>query len=178
MGCSRHHRFANTMIEQLSKINRTVNRALLFIAGLFLLGMCALTCANILLRTTWMPIRGTFELMGYFGAIVTTFALGYTQLRRGHISVDVLVSSFSTKARKILTAVNHCICVVFFSLAAWQLFKKAATLFSTGEVTETLRIVYYPFTIAVAVGCLALVLELVVSLLQMIYRQPAGEDPS
>jgi hypothetical protein len=57
--------------------------------------------------------------------------------------------------------------VVFFSLAVWQLSKKAATLMRTGEVTETLRIVYYPFTIAVAVGCLALVLELVVSLLQM-----------
>lgn len=154
------------MVDWLQKINRTLNRLLVFIGGLFLLAMCALTCANILLRTTWMPIRGTFELMGYFGAVVTTFALGYTQMRRGHISVDVLVSSFSKKTRSLLTAANHSICVVFFSLAAWQLLKKAATLLRTGEVTETLRIVYYPFTVAVAVGCLALVLELVVSLLK------------
>lgn len=156
-----------TMIERLVKINQNLNRLLIFVGGLFLIGMCALTCANIFLRTTWVPIRGTFELMGYFGAVVTTFALGYTQMRRGHISVDVLVNSFSKKVRTLLTAANHSICVIFFSLAAWQLLKKAATLLRTGEVTETLRIVYYPFTIAVAVGCLALVLELVVSLAMM-----------
>ncbi len=114
--------------------------------------------------------------MGYFGAVVATFALGYTQMRRGHISVDVLVNSFSKKTRRLLTVVNHSICVVFFSLAAWQLLNKAATLFRTGEVTETLRIVYYPFTIAVAVGCLALVLELAVSLLKLVL--PEKKEPS
>ena len=155
------------MIERLININENLNRVLLFVAGLFLLGMCGLTCANILLRTTWVPIRGTFELMGYFGAVVTTFALGYTQMRRGHIAVDVLVISFSERIRKLLTVVNHSICVLFFSLAAWQLLIKAATLMRTGEVTETLRIIYYPFTVAVALGCLALVLELVISFLRM-----------
>ena len=162
------------MIEWLSKINQYVNRLLIFVGGLFLIGMCVLTCANIFLRTVWMPIRGTFELMGFFGAVVTTFALAYTQMRRGHISVDVLVNSFSQKVRTQLTAANHMLCVVFFSLASWQLMEKAATLFRTGEVTETLRIVYYPFTIAVAVGCLALVLELVVSLLMMTRSQQGG----
>ena len=164
------------MLDRLLKINERLNRALLFIGGLFLLGMCALTCVNIVMRTTWIPIRGTFELMGYFGAVVATFALGYTQMRRGHISVDVLVNSFSKKTRRLLTVVNHSICVVFFSLAAWQLLNKAATLFRTGEVTETLRIVYYPFTIAVAVGCLALVLELAVSLLKLVL--PEKKEPS
>ena len=95
-------------------------------------------------------------------------------MRRGHISVDVLVNSFSKKARTLLTAANNSICVIFFSLAAWQMMVKAATLFRTGEVTETLRIVYYPFTIAVAVGCLALVLELVVGLLTMTRSQKGG----
>ena len=164
------------MLDWLVKTNQYLNRLLLFVAGLFLLGMCGLTCANILLRTTWMPIRGTFELMGYFGAVVTTFALGYTQMRRGHISVDILVNSFSKSTRKVLTAVNNTICVLFFSLAAWQLFKKAVTLMRTGEVTETLRIIYYPFTIAVALGCLALVLELVVSLLGMLAPKKKGSS--
>ena len=164
------------MIDRLVKINQFLNRVLLFFGGLFLVGMCALTCANILLRTAWIPIRGTFELMGYFGAVVATFALSYTQMRRGHISVDILVDSFSQKTRTFLTALNHSVCAVFFSLAAWQLLEKAATLFHTGEVTETLRIVYYPFTVAVSLGCLALVLELVVTLLQMVRPDTEGQS--
>ena len=164
------------MVDRLVKINRYLNRILLFVGGIFLLGMCALTCANIFLRTVWIPIRGTFELMGYFGAVAATFALGYTQMRRGHIAVDILVNSFSPKTRSVLTAVNHAVCALFFSLAAWQLMIKAGTLLRTGEVTETLRIVYYPFTVAVALGCLALVLELVVNLLQMVRPDTEGQS--
>ena len=103
----------------LEKITRYLNRVLMFVGGVFLAAMVILTCANIAARIAWIPIKGTFELMGFFGAVVTTFALAYTQMRRGHISVDVLVNSFSQKVRTLLTAANHLLCVVFFSLASW-----------------------------------------------------------
>ena len=77
-------------MEFLDKLGLYLNRLLMIIAGIFLLGMIALTCANILLRLFWFPVRGTFELMGFFGAIVTAFALGYTQVNKGHIARAVL----------------------------------------------------------------------------------------
>ena len=118
--------------------------------------MILLTCANVFLRLVWMPVGGTFELMGYFGAVVTAFALGYTQIKRGHIAVDIVVLRFSTNTQRILHAVNHLICMAFFIIVSWQVYKYATTLRETGEVTETLQIVYYPFTYAVALGCLIL----------------------
>ena len=36
----------------------------------------------------------------------------------------------------------------------------------TGEVTETLRIIYYPFTYVVAFGCLVLALVMLTDLLK------------
>ena len=59
----------------LDKISNFLNQALLWIAGLFLLAMITITGANIVLRQFGFPIRGTFELMGYFGAIVAALAL-------------------------------------------------------------------------------------------------------
>ena len=111
-------------------------------------------------------MKGTFELMGYFGAIVTAFALGYTQLNKGHIAVDVLINTFSEKTQKLLQVINNAICTVFFAIAAWQIAVKATTLMNTGEVTETLRIIYYPFTYAVAFGCLVLALVMLTDLLK------------
>lgn len=137
----------------LEKINRALNTALIWIAGCFLLVMILLTCANVFLRLIWTPVRGTFELMGYFGAIITAFALAYTQLNRGHIAVDILVLRFSKKTQRILSGINNFLCMIFFALVAWQIAKYATTLLKTGEVTETLRIVYYPFTYGVALGC-------------------------
>ena len=152
----------------LDKISNFLNQALLWIAGLFLLAMIAITGANIVIRLFWLPIRGTFELMGYFGAVVTAFALGYTQIKRGHIAVDIVVLRFSEKVQRILHAVNHLICMAFFSIVTWQVFKYATTLRETGEVTETLQIIYYPFTYAVALGCLIMAFTFLVDFLKSI----------
>jgi len=163
-------------MDLLDKINFYLNRLLTFTGGFFLVVMVLLTCANIFSRNVWIPIKGTFELMGYCGAIVTAFALGVTQVNRGHIAVDVLINRFSARTKKFLQAFNNGICSVFFGIAAWQIAVKATTLMETGEVTETLRIIYYPFTYAVAFGCLVLALVMLTDLLKIFF--PGREDAS
>ena len=158
-------------MSSLEKLNRLVVNLFTFVAGLFLMGMVAITCANIFSRAVWIPIRGTFELMGYAGAIVTAFALGYTQIKKGHIAVDILVGRYSKRSRKFIHIVNAALCMVFFGLAAWQMAVKAGILMKTGEVTETLQVIYYPFTYAVAAGCLVLALTLLTELMRDIWPQ-------
>ena len=105
----------------LDKINEYLNRFLMVVAGLFLLGMIFLTCANVFLRIVWKPVSGTFELMGYFGAVLTAFVLGYTQMKKGHIAIDIVVLGFSKTAQKVLNAINDLICMAFFAIVAWQI---------------------------------------------------------
>ena len=164
-------------MQTLNRINDFLNRLLLWIGGVFLVGMILITCANIFFRIVWVPVRGTFELMGFFGAVVAAFSLGYTQQKKGHIAVDVLINTFSPGTRRILSAVNSFICLVFFGAAAWQLILKAHTLMATGEVTETLRIIYYPFTYAVALGCAVLSLSLLTDLIQALWGNRGEKQP-
>jgi len=159
----------------LNRISDILNRVLVWIAACFLGGMIFITCANILLRLVWAPLRGTFELMGYFGAIVTAFALGYTQIGRAHIAVDILVLRFSKKTQKILSGINYLVCCTFFALVSWQIAKYATTLWETGEVTETLRFAYYPFTYGVSLGCIVLALTLLVDFLKLLFSDREGE---
>jgi len=158
----------------LEKISHALNEVLIWIAGFLLAAMIFLTCANIFLRIVWIPVIGTFELMGYFGAVMTAFALGYTQVRRGHIAVDIVVLGFSKRTQKILNGINCFICMVFFAVVSWRITGYASTLLKTGEITETLRIVYYPFTYGVALGCAVLSLVFLTELLESFY--PKGED--
>ncbi|MBW2030476.1 MAG: TRAP transporter small permease [Deltaproteobacteria bacterium] len=162
-------------MDILEKISNFLNRLLIWIAGVFLAAMILLSCANIFLRIVWMPIRGTYELLGYFGAIVTAFALGYTQQKKGHIAVDILVLGFSRKKRQVLDCVNSALCMVFFGMVAWQISKYATTLFQTGEVTETLRIIYYPFTYGVAFGCCVLSLVFLAEFLKSLIGEKGAE---
>jgi len=158
----------------LDKFSQFLNQVLIWMAGCFLGTMILLTCANIFLRLVWMTVRGTFELMGYFGAVLTAFALGYTQVRRGHIAVDIVVLGFSKKTQNILNAINCIICMVFFAIVSWQIAKYATTLLKSGEVTETLQIIYYPFTYGVALGCAALSLVFLTEFLKSVL--PREED--
>ena len=158
-------------MELLDKISRVLNEILIWIAGFFLVAMILLTSANIFLRLVWTPVKGTFELMGFFGAIVTALALGYTQIKRGHIGIDILVNKFPVKAQRILSGANYFICMIFFSLAGWQVAKWATTLWQTGEVTETLGIIFYPFAYGVALGCIILSFVLLVDFLKMLIEK-------
>ncbi|MFO8164946.1 MAG: TRAP transporter small permease [Desulfatiglandales bacterium] len=161
-------------MEFLDKCSRLLNQILLWFAGISLIIMILLTCSNIFLRLVWIPVKGTFELMGFLGAITTAFALGYTQIKRGHIAIDIVVSSFSKRNQGILNSINYLISALFFVIVSWQIAKYATTLLKSGEITETLRIIYYPFTYGVALGCVALSLVFFVDFLKTVL--PKKED--
>ncbi|MFC1863285.1 TRAP transporter small permease [Thermodesulfobacteriota bacterium] len=152
----------------LDRVSRLLNHILLVIAGLFLTAMIVITCANIFLRIVWAPVVGTFELMGFFGALATALAMGYTQMQRGHIAVDIFIQRFSERTRRILAGVNYIISMFFYIIAGWQITRWAMVLKEEGELTETLRIIFYPFVIGVAFGCFVISLAFLVDLLKTI----------
>jgi TRAP-type C4-dicarboxylate transport system permease small subunit len=162
-------------METFDKITRFLNRMFVLLGGIFLIGMIGLTCANIFLRLVWKPVPGAYELMGYFGALAGAFALGYTQQRRGHIAVDVLIGLMSPGLKRLLSVVNSAVSCGFFVLVAWQVALKARVLMVTGEVTETLRIIYYPFTFAMALGCAVLALVLLNDLVHALFPLRGAE---
>lgn len=158
-------------MQILASVARLLDGVLAVVAGVALAGMVLLTCSNIFLRTVWMPISGTFELLGFFGAIATTFALGYTQRYRMHIAVTVLVDRFSTRTKIALTVLNDLMCMVFFILVGWQTILMSNTYVRENEVTETLQIIFYPFTYGTALGCLVLALVFLNQTLQTIFAK-------
>ena len=162
------------LMAPLDRIERHLINLSAICGGAALVGMIALTCANILVRTVGDPIRGTFELMGYGGAVVTALALGYTQKRRGHIAVNVLIDRFPPRVRKCLNSLNDAACALFFIVITWQLIQKANGFVRTGEVSETLRVVFYPFTYTVAAGCGLMAFVFVLGLIRDLLVEPGA----
>jgi len=153
-------------MDFLERISRFLNFLLLAIAGVFMVAMVLVTCSDIFLRITWVPIRGSVELVGYFSAVVTAFALGYTQMRKGHTSVDVVVNLFPVKVKRFLSMLNSLICAAFFALAAWRITIWSTTIRNLGEVSETLGLPFYFFSYGVALGCAVLSLVFLIDFLK------------
>ena len=153
---------------RLERLINFLNTSLIFIAGICLMGMMCLACANMFLRAVWLPVSGTYEIVGFLGALVASFALGYTQLKRAHTAVDILVSRLSKGAQGIVEGISHLISMILFALVAWRTALWATTLWRTGEVTETLRIIYFPFTYGLVLGAATLSLVLFLDFLKTI----------
>ncbi len=154
-------------MEAIDKISDFLNRWAGIIAGIILVFMILLTMGNIVLRRVWVPIRGTYEIMGFAGAVITAMAMGLTQKKREHIHVDILVSRFPRVVKKVVFGVNTALCSAFFLVAAWFVVQRGMTLFETGEVSETLRMAYYPFAFVVAFGCFLLAAMLFIDLIKL-----------
>ncbi|MEA3428741.1 MAG: TRAP transporter small permease [Thermodesulfobacteriota bacterium] len=143
---------------------RKINSLQVFLGGCFLIIMIFLTCANILLRQFGLPVRGTFEIMGFFGAVIFAFSLGYSHEKKEHLYVSIIFDKFPEKVKKAAHVINSLVCIFFFSLVSWQLVKKALVLKNVHEVSETLRIAYYPFILVLSFGVAVLVLVFIYKL--------------
>jgi TRAP-type C4-dicarboxylate transport system permease small subunit len=162
------------MIKYLEWIDKVIRKILVALAAIFLLAIMFLTVANIVMRRFSFPIQGTFELTGLFGAIVGAVVLGYTQKRKENIAVDILFRHFPKTLKRIVCVFGDLCCAGFSVLAAWEIAKIGIKQLTTGEVTETLRIVPYPFVFIAAAGFAALGFVFVIDMLKNV--SPGGEN--
>jgi TRAP-type C4-dicarboxylate transport system permease small subunit len=158
-------------MERLSALLRKV---LLVAAGVSLLALTVLATANVALRIFRVPVSGTYEIVAFLGAIVTAGALGYTQKRRDHIVVDILSEKFPAPVKRGIEGVSHALMLGLFSIVAWQTFVFGERLRATGELSETLKIAYYPFVYLVSLGFAVLALTILLDLLELAWKKEAA----
>ncbi len=159
-----------------------MTRIQLALGGCFLVIMIVLTCANIFLRQFGLPIRGTFELMGFMGALIFALSLGYSSEKKEHIYVNILFHRLPIAFQRGAKLLSGLISLLFFGLLSFQLVKNGLNLKAVEEVSETLRVPYYPVVIVVALGTgflsLQFIFELASTLRDMFTAPPPSSQPA
>jgi len=155
-------------MNYLERINIFLNKILMVLGSVAVLLLMAIATTNAFLRvpfikSTW---RGAYETVGFLGAIVIAFALGYTQKRKDHIVVDILTEKFPKKVNRVLDGINYFITTIFFAIVSWQVFVWGVKISKSGEVSETLKIVFHPFVYSVSFGFAVFSLTLIIDFLK------------
>ncbi|MCX7966802.1 MAG: TRAP transporter small permease subunit [Syntrophorhabdaceae bacterium] len=158
-------------MKHIIKFNGYLNRFLAFFSGIAILILTTIAAGNMLLRIVYVPINGSYELIGFFGAVAVGFALGYTQIRKDHIIVTIFSDRYPKKLQPFLDGINYVINTFFFSLVSWQTFKWGMKIQKTGELSETLKIIFHPFVYCLAIGFAALSLTLFIDFLILFYKE-------
>lgn len=162
------------MITGLDKFSNDLNKWFNWFGGVALVGLTGIACVNMLMRILGSPFKGAYELVGFFGALVVALPLGYAQINRANISVDILTRYYSVRTKRYVNAFNSLVCTALFVLVAWQSWVYATAIWKRGETSETLRIIYHPFVYAVALCCLLLAFVLMLDFLKSL-RPQQGE---
>jgi TRAP-type C4-dicarboxylate transport system permease small subunit len=153
------------------KISHAMAKRLYWVAGVAIVVMMLLTCADVVLRYFRKPIPGTYELVCFLGAAAVAFSMAHTSVERGHVAVAFVVSLFPRRIQGLIESITTIFGLSFFSLIAWQSAIYANELRCCGEVSLTLELPFYPFVYGIsfsaAIVCLILLSDLFKNLLKL-----------
>jgi len=152
-------------MDILFRITSSLNKLLLMAGALVLCLMMALATCNMIFGFLGQPIKGAYEVTGFLGALAACLAMAPTQQIRGHITVTVFDRFIPKKVRQVLNLVARILLACFFLLIIRQLVLLGLSLRLFGELSESLRIPFYPLIFILAFGFGALFLTLLAQLL-------------
>jgi len=134
------------------------------------IAMMLLSSADVVLRMFGKPIPGTYELIGFLGTIIVSFALAFTSMEKGHIAVEILVEKMPQRVQFAIETFTNLVSFLVFGLIAYQAFIYAVDIKKSGEVSLTLQMPIYPFTFGMALGFSLLFLLLIADFIKSLQR--------
>lgn len=134
------------------------------IAGMALLGMTAITVADVIGRLFRRPILGTYEVVEFLGAAVAAFAMAHATLHRAHVAVDLVVSRLSHGVQKVIFFIVNVASIFLFAILAYECIRYGHDFRVFGEVSMTLRYPFYPILYGMSVASMAVCLVLLFDL--------------
>ena len=132
---------------------RPLARALHWAGAAALASMMLLTVADVVLRSLRKPIVGTYELVGFLGALAIGFALPQTSLDRAQVLMDFLARHLPPGPNRVLSVLTRAIGVGLFGVLGWNLGAMGLDLRRTGDVTPLLSLPLAVPAFAIAAAC-------------------------
>jgi len=130
------------------------------VAGLGIVIMMLITCADVVLRLFRRPIPGALDLVMLCGGVTMAAALPYTTAVKGHVAIEFLVHKLSRGGRRVVTILVNLLGIAFFTLLAWQGVAYGRYFYENEQVTPTIQIRVFWLPLVMAFCCVLVALVL------------------
>ena len=155
----------------LEKGIRKIENGLLFIGVCMLLMMMFLGAGDVLGRYLFNhPIKGALEVSQLMMAGVALLCWGYTQAKKGHISIEILLVRYPARMQSIINFFSLILTIVIFGLITWQSTLIAMEALKQHRMLENLPFPLFPFKFFVPVGAFVLCLESIIQVFHFIFK--------
>jgi TRAP-type C4-dicarboxylate transport system permease small subunit len=131
-----------------------MGKAVHTVAGSALLIMFLVTLAEVMRRTVWRPIPGAWEMISFLGGIVIGLSVPHTSQKNGHVAVDFAVVKMPQPVQNAVAFATRVLALAFFALIGWGLISMGIDYRAANEVSQSLKVPFYPVAIAMGVAFL------------------------
>ena len=137
----------------LDRFLAQVSKVLNVIGGSALTFMMFLTVADVAMRAAGHPILGTYEIVGLALALVIGFGIPKVSMDRGHVYMEFLIEKMPPNWKAIFNTFTRVLCIFLFLLIGYNLFSVGSEFHTSGEVSPTLKLPFFPVAYGVGVCC-------------------------
>jgi TRAP-type C4-dicarboxylate transport system permease small subunit len=163
-------------VNRLERFNSVLNKGLAFVAGCALVAMMLVTVGEMVLRMFDRPMAGTVEVIGWLAAITTAFALGYGQIHQSHVAIDLFTKRLTPRTRVMVNMFVYLVSAALFCVVTWRVFRYAGVLRQSGSLSETMKVIVYPWVYMVSLGCAGMTFALLVDFLKSCRQASSGRS--
>lgn len=154
------------VIRLLDRASALLNEGLAWAAAAMLGAMMLFSVADMVMRGFGVTVAGSFEVIGWLSAAAMALALGTVQRHKGHVAMELVVVKMGRRSRALTEALMALISLALFAVVAFYVARYGRVLHETGSLSETLRVIVYPWVYVVGLGCAGLTLALLVDFLR------------
>jgi len=116
------------------------------------------------------PIYGSVEVVELTGAILVSFVVAYTQLRRRNIAVNIVVDRMSPRLRGAFDSVTLILSLAIMVVILWTGAIYAWETAVWGETTYVYEITTLPFRIIWLLGCTILCIVFIAQIIESLAK--------
>lgn len=156
------------VMHMLDRASLCLNEGLAWAAAALLGAMMLFSVTDMVMRGFGITVAGSYEVIGWLSAAAMALALGTVQRHKGHVAMELAVVRMGRRSRAITEALMALISLALFAIVAFYVARYGRVLHETGSLSETLRVIVYPWVYVVALGCAGLTLALLVDFLRSI----------
>lgn len=151
-------------LDFLARMVYAVSRATNVVSCVALVVMMGLVFINVVARAFGHPIFGTYESVGFLASILVAFSIAHCAANKGHIAVNILEDLLPQRMLPVLDSIVAVLGTGLYLVLAWQCLVYADIMRTSGELSMSMEIPFYPLIIGIAFGFFMLALVLLIDL--------------
>ena len=140
-------------MDAVSAMLKRFSGYLNIIAGVALTLMMLITVVDVALRAGGHPIVGAYEIVALTLAIVIGFSIPQVSLDGGHVYMEIGLDKLGPRGQAVMKTFTRLLCIGLFIFIGYNLLSVGAEFHASGEVSQTLRLPFFPVAYGVAVCC-------------------------